>query len=247
MVAPTQDGKEHYFSFGSTSSEEATPPDENTVFEIGSITKVFTAITLADMASKQEVKLDDPVEDFLPDDIKIPSPGGKPITLESLATHTSGLPVISANFWVDGDKIYDNNAAGLRWGKYSEAQLRDYFNAPSPPLDDARKYVYSNLGVGLLGHALERESGVSIEQLIADRVCGPLGMKSTSFTNEPTATGHDADGNPVDLWAERDSVLGGAFALRSTCKDMLAFAKANLNPESSPLEDALKSALQSRA
>jgi CubicO group peptidase (beta-lactamase class C family) len=247
MVGVLHDGKESYLAFGSITDKEATPPDENTVFEIGSITKVFTAITLAEMASKGEVALDDPLEKFLPGDIEIPSPGGKPITLESLAAHISGLPNVPANFWDESDNIYDNDVAGLRWSEYSEPQVRDYFKAPSPPLDDARKYVYSNLGAGLLGHALQRESGVPLEKLIVDHVCRPLGMESTTFSVEPTATGHDADGNPADLWANHDSILAGAFALRSTCKDLLAFAKANLDPETSPLEDALKEALESRA
>ncbi len=246
IVGVLQGGKESYFSFGSIADEQQIPPDENTIFEIGSITKVFTATTLAEMATKKEVALKDPLDKFLPDDIQVPLPGGKPITLESLAAHVSGLPHVPANFWNEGDKIYDNNIGGLRWGSYSEDQVRDFFKSPSPPLDVSRKYIYSNLGAGLLGYALEQASSESLEDLIVDRVCKPLGMETTSFSIEPTAQGHDADGNHADSWPKLSSVLGGAFALRSTCRDMLAFAKANLDPEASPLADALKSAQQPR-
>lgn len=247
MVGVLQDGKEHYFSFGSIGNNKATPPDKNTVFEIGSITKVFTAITLAAMVAKQELQPNTPVTKLLPDGINIPEPGNKPITLESLASHTSGLPVIPANFWMAGDNIYDCSASGKRWGSYSESQLREYFDSPQPALDETRKYIYSNLGAGLLGYALERKSGVSIEELINDRVCEPLGMTSTSTAIAPTTRGHGPDGNPTDLWPKQQSILGGAFALRSTCQDMLTFAKACLAPSKSKLKDALALSLQARS
>lgn len=240
VIGVTQNGEDKYFSFGALAHDDSTPPDENTVFEIGSITKVFTAIVLADMATKQELALGDPISKFLSEDVNVPSPGGEPITLESLAAHTSGLPVIPANFWKQGDVIHDSNVAGLRWREYSQAQIREFFEKPAPPMDQSRKYVYSNLGVGLLGHALEKISGESIDDLILKRVCKPLGMDATSFTIEPSAKGHNADGVPVDYWSKGDSVLAGAFALRSTCRDMLAFAKANLSPASSSIAESLK-------
>lgn len=253
VIGITQQGQDKYFSFGSMSADapaapnEPNEPNEKTVFEIGSITKVFTAIVLAELATKEQVAMQAPISKFLPENIVAPAPGGKPITLESLAAHTSGLPVIPANFWQEGDIIHDSNVAGLRWGEYSEDQVRDYFQQPSPPLNEKRTYLYSNLGMGLLGHLLERATGEPVNDLIVHRVCKPLGMESTSCVLEPTAVGHNADGVHVDNWPQGESVLAGAFALRSTCKDLVTFAKANLAPDASPLAGALKLAQQQRA
>ena len=73
------------------------PPDAGTVFEIGSITKVFTAALLAEMAGREEVRLDQPVAELLPPGVRIPSGRGRAITLAHLAEHTTALPRLPAN------------------------------------------------------------------------------------------------------------------------------------------------------
>ena len=152
MVGVVQSGKESLFAFGSLGDQTTTAIDENTVFEIGSVTKVFTAVLLADMATKGEVSLDEPVAKSLPSEWRVPTPGGKPIALKNLAAHISGLPNVPANFWKKGDNIYDADLGGQRWGGFSEEQFVDYFANPAPPPGPPGKYIYSNLGVGLLGH-----------------------------------------------------------------------------------------------
>lgn len=158
----------------------------------------------------------------------------------------SGLPNVPANFWNSGDKIYDNDVAGLRWGSYSQSQVRDYFANPSPPINPSGDYLYSNLGVGILGYALEQHAEASIDELMRERIFEPLGLESTSFALESTTTGHDSDGNPAAGWDKRTSILAGAFALRSTCRDMLTFAKANLSPAPSAIGRAMRAAQSPR-
>jgi serine-type D-Ala-D-Ala carboxypeptidase/endopeptidase len=246
MVGTLKDGEERYFGFGAI-DRDGTAPDADTVFEIGSVTKVFTAIVLADLAARGEVALDDPVAWHLPDDFNLPKPGGKPITLEALAAHTSGLPVIAANFWEDGDSIFDNDTGGRRWAGYSAARLRAFLANPAPPVNDSRPYIYSNLGAGLLGHALSRRAGQPIEKLIHSRICEPLGMTSTG-TDVPLSTpGHNADGVPVQPWVLGESILGGAFALRSSCRDLIRFARANLGDGAGDLAGALTESHRPRA
>jgi len=80
-----------YYCYGNT-AKDGNPIDENTIFEIGSISKIFTCVILADMVVNGDIHLDDPVEKFLPESVKVPSKNGKKITLLNLATHTSGLP-----------------------------------------------------------------------------------------------------------------------------------------------------------
>lgn len=246
MVGTVKDGREDYFGFGSVSNEEVQLPDADTVFEIGSVTKVFTAILLADMAARGEVALADPVSKHLPADLRVPAPGGRPITLADLASHTSGLPNIPANFWMKGDDIYDPNTSGRRWADYSPAQLAAYFADPQPPVQDARTFTYSNLGTGLLGHALGRAAGQPVERLIASRICEVLAMKSTGTDVALSTRGHDADGNQVEPWLLGNSMLGGAFALRSSARDLIRLARANLGDGAGTLAGALAESHQVR-
>lgn len=247
MVGIVQRGKQSFYSFGSLGDEVEGEIGEDTIFEIGSITKVFTALVLADMVAKGEVALEDSVAKYLPGDWQIPTPGDRPITLGSLADHTSGLPTIPANFWKQGDKIYNSDIGGLRWRDYSEQHFSEYFDDPTPLPDPQRKYIYSNLGSGVLGYALARKAGCSLDELIRERICEPLGMQKTSFVLESTGPGHNPDGNVAAPWTAGDSVLRGAFALRSTTADMLKFAEIALDATGSPTERALTLSMKPRA
>jgi serine-type D-Ala-D-Ala carboxypeptidase/endopeptidase len=204
--------------------------DARTVFEIGSITKVFTASILADMVAKGEVKLDDPVAKFLPAAVTMPSRNGRQITLEDLATQTSGLPRMPTNFAPkDPANPYADYTADLLFAFLSSYTLTR---------DIGEQYEYSNLGVGLLGEALSRRAGVSYEKLVTERILKPLGMTSSAVTLTPDlkarlAPGHTAAGTIAPNWDL--AALAGAGALRSTVDDMLKFLAANLNPASSPL------------
>lgn len=211
------------------------PLDGNSVFEIGSITKVFTAALLADMVRRGEVKLDDPVSKFLPPAVRMPSRKGKKITLVDLATQTSGLPRLPANM---APKDTQNPYAD-----YSVQQMYDFLSHYELPRDIGEKYEYSNFGVGLLGHALALKSGMSYEELLKKRILEPLGMKDTAITLSPAmrarlAPGHDAAGAPAPNWDL--PAFAGAGALHSTVNDMLKFLAANLEKGDEPLPSALR-------
>src|SRR5512146_219373 len=123
--------------------------DSRTVFEIGSVTKVFTTAVLMDMVRRKEVSLDDPVARYLPASVKVPSRGGKQITLVDLATHTSGLPRVPSNLNVFSPNPYAN---------YSPEQLYEFLSGYQLTRDIGERFEYSNLGMGLLGHALARRA-----------------------------------------------------------------------------------------
>ena len=204
--------------------------DARTVFEIGSITKVFTASVLADMVATGDVKLDDPVAKFLPATVKVPSKNGRQITLEDLATQSSGLPRMPTNF-------APANPANP-YADYTADKLFAFLSGYTLPRDIGAQYEYSNVGVGLLGEALARRAGVSYEQLVTTRILKPLGMTSTASTlsadmKARLAPGHSAAGALAPNWDL--AALAGAGALRSTVEDMLKFLSANLHPESSAL------------
>jgi CubicO group peptidase (beta-lactamase class C family) len=212
-------------SYGSSGG--ARPLDGSTVFEIGSITKVFTTIALADMARAGEVQLDDPVANYVPESVTVPSRDGKPITLAMLATQTSGLPRLPANM-APADQANP-------YADYTVEQLYAFLSSYTLPRDPGSQYEYSNLGMGLLGHALARRAATSFEDLVAARITTPLGMRDTRITltadlRDRLATGHDATGRPVANWDI--PTLAGAGALRSTVDDMLTFLQANLDSTS---------------
>ena len=210
------------------------PLDDRTVFEIGSITKVFTTAILADMVRKGEVALEDPVANYLPRNGRVPERAGRRIMLLDLATQSSGLPRMPANF-------APRNPANP-YADYTAEQLYAFLAGYELPRDPGSRYEYSNLGMGLLGHALARKAGTGYEELVTARVLRPLGMRDTRIALTPElrarlALGHDQGGSPVPNWDI--ATLEGAGALRSTVEDMLTFMVANLDSTATPLSRAL--------
>ena len=208
---------------GSLAKGDKRPLDGDTVFEIGSVTKVFTSLLLADMVRRGEVALTDPVAKYLPADVKVPERGSAKITLQQLAMHTSALPRLPSNL---NPKDVNNPYAD-----YTVQQLYEFLSSAELTRDPGSRYEYSNLGVGLLGHALARRAGTDYETLVWRRILGPLGMTSTGITlsesmKKRLATGHKETLEPALNWDL--PALAGAGALRSTANDLLTFLAANL-------------------
>ena len=213
----------------------------DTIFEIGSITKVFTSLLLSDMVQHGEVALTDPVSKYLPAGVKMPERNGRQITLLDLATHTSGLPRLPTN-------LKPKDPANP-YAEYTVAQLYEFLSSYQLTRDIGSQYEYSNLGGGLLGHVLSLRAGMDYAALIINRVTGPLGMKDTSISLSPEmgarmATGHDNNLNAVDNWDM--PTLAGAGALRSTANDLLTFLAAALGYTKTPLAPAMAAMLTVR-
>ena len=226
---------------GSLEKGDPRPLNGDTVFEIGSVTKVFTALLLADMAEHGEVALTDPVQKYLPADVKMPQRSDRAITLEDLATHTSGLPRLPNN-------LKPKDLANP-YADYSVEQLYQFLSRYQLTRDIGEKYEYSNLGDGLLGLVLARRAGMDYETLVRKRISQPLDMKSTSITLTPElksrlAVGHDQAMEAVPNWTF--PALAGAGALRSSAHDMLNFLAAALGYTPSPLAPAMASMLKVR-
>jgi D-alanyl-D-alanine-carboxypeptidase/D-alanyl-D-alanine-endopeptidase len=208
--------------------------DGNTVFEIGSVTKVFTASLLSDMVARGEVKLDDPIAKYLPSTVRVPSRNGRQITLLDLATQSSGLPRMPSNFKPrDEDNPYAD---------YTVEEMYAFLSGYELLRDIGAQYEYSNLGVGLLGHVLALRAAKSYEALLTERILKPLGMNDTRINLDESgkarlAPGHTATGAPTANWNLQ--TLAGAGALRSTVNDLLKFLAANLDSISKPLGPVL--------
>lgn len=236
MVVGVIDGNGRYVvSRGRLEQARAAQPNGDTLFEIGSITKVFTSLLLLDMVERGEVRMDDPVTKYLPPTVTMPTRNGRQITLEDLSMQVSGLPSLPDNF-----KPAD---FANPYADYGAPRLYDFLSRYNLVRDIGEKYEYSNLGVGLLGHALARKAGSSYQELVRRRILEPLGMADTSIAltrsqQDRLATGHNSALLPVRNWDF--DVLEGAGALRSTANDMLKFLAANLELVETPLSPAMR-------
>jgi len=218
-----ENGKQIY-SYGKLKKGDDKQPDGNTLYGIGSITKLFTCFLLADMVKRGELNLDDPISKFLPDIVKTPTFNGKEITLYDLATHTSGLPPRPNNL---SPANPDNPYAD-----YTVEQMYNFLSNYKLTHDIGSKYEYSNIGGGLLGYILAQKSGLDYETLVRKRICEPLGLNSTVITIPSNlqlnmATPYNNEGQSISEWTF-SPIFAGAGSLKSTINDMLIFVAANL-------------------
>jgi len=216
---------------GALSKDDASVPDGDTVYEIGSISKVFTGVLFADAIKRKLVTADDPADSLLPEGVVMPVSKKKPerkITLQQLSTHISGLPRMPNNF---GDADPQNPAS-----KYSAKEMFEFLNSHELSRKPGIAEEYSNFGVGLLGELLSQKQKTDYETLLKDRITASLKMNDTSLKlsenqTKRLAPPHDAGCDPSSNWDFM--ALAGAGGIRSTVNDMLKFARANINtPES---------------
>ena len=224
------------FSFGNMSTANNIPVNQSTFFDIGSITKTFTTLLLADMVEQGLVNLTDPIEKYLPSSVRVPQFNGQKITLDDLATHTSGLPEFPSD-------ALDNN--GEIKSDYSVAQLYQALSNTTLSRAPGSQFEYSSFGSGLLGHILSLKSGgISYEQLVKDGILDVLGMNDTKIDlsqneiNDRFPVGH-IGGKEIVIPPIAD-VLAGAGAFRSTATDLLKYVSANLGLIHSELDDAMQ-------
>ena len=242
-VGVLQDGETRVYGRGRLAHDRHGSPSGDTIFEIGSITKVFTATLLALMSQEGLVSLEDPVQRHLPVGVELPV-RGRPITLADLATHTSGLPRLPKGMLRLALKEQDNPYANFSVEDLEAAVSRARLARPG------RRIKYSNFGFGLLGHILALRAGLTYEELVTERVCAPLGMTDTAISvpgerAERFAEGHNRRGRPVSNWDLPS--LAGAGALRSTVEDMLRFLALQLDDGESKLASAARLTHEVRA
>ncbi len=234
VVGILSGGQEHYETLGKINAHQDQLVNPDTLFEIGSISKTFTSLLLADMVIKGEVQLHDRVSQYLPDSVTMPSKGDQHITLRHLATHSSGLPRLPDNM----------KPANLNnpYADYTEKDLYQFLSAYSLNRDIGAEVEYSNLGMGLLGHVLTLITGMDYESLLRQRILAPLEMHNTKIKFSKTdlenaATGHDQAGEPTSSWDI--PTLAGAGAIRSSAKDMMKYLKLQMGLVESDLKDAV--------
>jgi len=217
VIGVMDHGNRQIFAYGTAK------PDS--IYEIGSITKTFTGLVLAQMVVQKKVTLDTPIRTLLPEGW-VAKPAGTEITLADLATQHSGLPRMPDNF-------KPQNPVNP-YADYRAAQLQEFIarHGVAKPADAA--FLYSNLGFGLLGYGLSLRAGIPYEQLVSTEVIGPLHLNDTGITLSPAQRarliqGYDYNFDPIVPWDF--DVFAGAGAIKSTAADLLTYLDGNLHPD----------------
>jgi CubicO group peptidase (beta-lactamase class C family) len=228
-------------AFAGDAGPGARPLSARSGFEIGSITKVFTALLLAEMVRTGEVRYEDPVSRYLPDSVRVPARNGRQITLLDLATHRSGLPAMP-------DNIHPADRSNYL-ADYSVGQMYEFLSSVQLLSEPGSNYRYSNYGFGLLGHALARAANKPYGQLVRERVLAPLGLRDTDIQlpgdrDRLMARGHNRGGAVVPYWDL--PTLSGAGELETDLHDMMRFLAANLRPPRDGVERSVHEAQRSR-
>lgn len=228
--------------YGTLSKDISEPPTDDTIYEIGSISKVFTGILLADAVVSGAVKLQTPIGEISTAIAEANPVVASSIELLHLSTHSSGLPRMPSNL-APKDPLDP-------FADYDRTLLIDFMKAVRPDAKPGTPSGYSNLAVGLLGELLAMKSGTSYQELLANVVTKPLGMADTATTVDEAARPrlappHLASGDLGREW--HFDALAGAGAIRSTSKDMLRFVEAQLNPPEGKLGEAIELAWRQHA
>lgn len=231
LAVATPDGS-GLLAFGGENPEAMA----DAIFEIGSVSKVLTALLLADLVVDGRIALDEPIGPYLPEAARGGPGGAGEITFLELTTHTSGLPRLPDNLRLTAATLPNPYAAYSMDDLWAcVARLRRPPGAAAPE--------YSNLGVGLLGNVLATVAGATYEAAVRERVLAPLGMADTAIALAPEQLerlelGHTRSGRRAVSWDL--PTLAGAGAWRSSARDMLRFLEANMNPPAGRLGEAIR-------
>jgi CubicO group peptidase (beta-lactamase class C family) len=237
VIGVYDNGKPEIYGFGTGPNNK--PPNGRSLFEIGSITKVFTSLMLADAVQRKEIELEQPLSDFLPPGVTSPTKDGKTITLKLLALHSSGLPRLPPSIAAAGEQADP-------YGKYDENRLYNDLTATALDTPPGTQVVYSNYGSGVLGFVLGKKLGGGFAAALNARVLKPLDLRDTTIDIPPKEQGRVVRGTNDDLkptapWTW--DALAGAGALHSDAHDLLELAVDELDASEGgerPLVRAMK-------
>lgn len=229
-------GEKNFFLGGLREEGDTLGINQETLFEIGSITKTFTTTLLAKAVSEGKVRLDDPVAHFFPNIENFPGYAKEDtLRLWHLATHTSGFPRLPFNLFnslSDPNQPYEN---------YGEAELLEALAATELVSSPGEKYLYSNYGVGLLGFILTEVYEQPLEELYREKIFEPLGMERATLRlseEENYAHAHLGTLEEVPYWKMQD-VLAGMGGLKASTGDMASYLIANLRAPTRPIDSIL--------
>jgi CubicO group peptidase (beta-lactamase class C family) len=225
-IAIIRNGKTNYYGIIKVNDSIKAFENQNRIFEIGSLTKVFTSTVLSSLVVDNKIKLTDNINSFYPFDFK----DNVKINFESLANHTSGLPRLPENL----DLSNETNP----YKKYGNKEIEDYLkNLLKLENSNSKKYLYSNLGAGILGNTLGLTQKTSFQNLLQKRIFDKYKMENSFMSSQnlegKLVKGLNENGEIISNW-DFDSLFGGGGILSCT-EDLAKFASAQLNPKNKEL------------
>ncbi|MEJ2404086.1 MAG: serine hydrolase, partial [Candidatus Thiodiazotropha sp.] len=230
VVGVYKDGKTFIKGYGVINTKSSQRPDGDTVFQIGSVSKVLTALLLQRLCDEGVVSMDTTLSELLGESMAL-SPSVRSVTLRQLVTHTSGFPRVPQSLLSKVKEIAGDD--DLMLDPYSYLTPRNVFDylATAEGKTKGGRFEYSNYGMGLLAHVLEVVTGEDYESMVRKKILLPLGMRNTAITLSPElkeklAQGYTAKGLPTRVWSF--AALGGAGAYSSTAEDLTRFIQASV-------------------
>jgi CubicO group peptidase (beta-lactamase class C family) len=248
MVGLSVRGERHVRGFRSPGAKHAPMPDLETIYEIGSVSKVFSTTVLALLEAQGLIGLDDPIGTHLPKDLRLPAEIAS-ITVRELATHSSGLGSVGKihQGFIDEEMRGTETPFGTytHYLRYRKEHLYADLENAELIYPTGKGWTYSVIGMGTLGHLLELVTGKPYEELLRETVCAPLGLTDTGYTlsteqQSRVMFAYDRGGQPCPNW--HHDVMLPQGGLRSTMTDLLAFVEANLDQNGSSLSLAMRRA-----
>ena len=225
-------GTEKYYFYGTKNRTTGASIDENTIFEIGSITKIFTALLFADYVVKQQISLYDSINRYFPVNISVPNYNGLQIKFIHLLNHTSGLP-----------SQPDNLPLLQPVAGFGETELKNYFNEITLNEEPGHSFKYSNLGMGLAGYLLARTFGSNYDTLLKTKIFLPLNMTHTVCNARDISGNNIVQGyygtTPADFYIFSD-IFAPSATIKSNLHDMMIFLKENIYCDNPELYNAIK-------
>ena len=232
VIGVFKDGKSFIKGYGTVSKESATVPSGSTVFQIASVSKLFTASLLQILCDEGVLKVDATLGELIGGSMAL-SPAAQRVTLKQLVTHTSGFPRIPKSLEIKAKELAGKE--NLMQNPYSHLgpqYLLDYLATTEDKREPGR-FEYSNFGMGLLGHVLELVTKKNLESLAAEKLLAPLDMRNTAIVltpemKEQLAQGYTASREPCPSPIWTFSALTGAGAFNSNGEDMMKFVRENI-------------------
>lgn len=233
-----KNGLQYFYGYGEIETGSNVVPDPYTFFEIGSVSKTFTAIAINYMLDQKGLALDTPVKSFLPEDLPVLQRNGIEITFKNLLNHTSGLPFMPDNI---GLSVYAGNIGGA-FENYDRSKLYTCLKNMDLEAIPGERFKYSNLGYGILGTILENEYNDSYSNIMKAIILNPLEMNRTSGVFSETLQNEWAtpyrNSKKTNYWADFNA-LAGAGELKSSAAEMMKYINVNLFPKQNALGIAI--------
>ena len=222
--------EEFYTSYGKLSKESTVNIDENSIFEIASITKILTANMIAQASLENKLKLDDYIDNYLPKQYILHKNLQNKIRISDLASHQSGLPDI------DFMKLIEINSQQPVSSVTAESLAKMINDCTD--LIDYGKYRYSTISYTLMGQILEKVYGKSYDSIIREKILNPAKMNGTltkNFDVKNRTTGYNPEGGTQEFF--NWNVTAPAGLIKSNASDMVKYLKAILS-KGNPISNA---------